>query len=42
MRRPVTLSLKKELVEQIDEERGLITRSRFIEALLEKQGVSLE
>lgn len=31
---PITVSLDRELVEEIDEKRGLIPRSRFVEELL--------
>ena len=33
---PITLSLDEDLVESIDGRRGLVPRSRYVEALIEK------
>jgi len=34
MKRAVTLTLSEDLVEEIDEKRGVIPRSRFVEMLI--------
>jgi len=36
MKRKITISIDEYLLEEIDRKRGLVSRSRFIESILEK------
>ena len=36
MRVPINVSIKKEIVETIDNKRGLVTRSRYVEWLISR------